>query len=266
MGCAPAVVWHTAKILECGAASVAVRRSPDGMFAWIHDDHFIVEPPNPEYWCTPQSVASLTLYENADPFLLHEPSGTLETRHAVYEAASDRAVKVSGSGFTPTETYSVKLEGVEEAGYQSVFVGAVRDPIIIRQLDTWLESVRTKVRERLQAAFGLTLAHDYTLSTRVYGLNGVMGPLEPQTRPGHEVCLFFEVTASSQALASALAESVSHIALHAPVPEWHGLITGLALPYSPSVLQRGLVYRFNLNHLVEPADAYEMFPIETLKV
>lgn len=266
LGCAPAPIWHAAKILECGAASVAIRKSPDGMFAWIRDDHFVVEPPNPEYWCTPQSVASHTLYENADPFLLHEPSGTLDAATAIYEAVSDRAVKVAGSRFTTAKTYSVKLEGVAEAGYQAVFVGAVRDPIIVRQLDPWLTTVRTKVRERIEAVFGLALDRDYTLGTRVYGLNAVMGPLEPRRAPGHEVCIFFEVTTRSPELATAVAESVSHIALHAPVPEWHGLITGLALPYSPSVLQRGLVYRFSLNHLVEPADPYEMFPLEILKV
>lgn len=265
-GARPEVVWHAAKILECGAAAVAIRKSPDGMFAWLRDDHFVVEPPNPEYWCTPQSVASHTLYENADPFLLHEPSGLLDTTAATYEAASERAVRVGGGRFTPAERYSVKLEAAEEAGYQAVFVGAVRDPIIIRQLDSWLEVVRTKVRERIQAAFGLGLDRDYTLATRVYGRDAVMGRLEPEPRPGHEVCIFFEVTTGSQPLATAIAESVSHIALHAPVPEWHGLITGLALPYSPSVLQRGLVYRFSLNHLVEPADPYEMFPIEIVKV
>jgi hypothetical protein len=267
MGYPAAVVWHAAKILECGAASVALRRSPDGMFAWIRPDHFVVEPSNDELWCTPQSVASHTLYENADPFVLREPCGTLDTQAAVYEAVSPRAVRVLGSRFTRAETYTVKLEGVEAAGFQSIFVGAVRDTIIIRQLDSWLELVRRNAGERIEAAFGgLRMNRDYTLSTRVYGLNGVMGPLEPVTAPGHEVCLFFEVTAGSQELATALAESVSHIALHAPVPEWHGLITGLALPWSPPVLQRGLVYRFSLNHVVEPADPYEMFPIEMLKV
>jgi hypothetical protein len=266
-GFPPAVVWHAAKILECGAAAVALRRAPDGMLATIRRDHFVVEPPNEELWCTPQSVASHTLYENADPFLLHEPSGLLDTSAAAYQAVSPRAVKVSGSRFTPAAAYSVKLEGVEVAGYMSLVIGAVRDPIIIRQLDAWLETIRTKVRERLHAAFGgARMDEDYVLSVRTYGRDGVMGPLEPTPVPGHEVCLIFEVTARTPELATAMAESVSHIALHAPVPEWHGLITGLALPYSPPVLQRGVVYRFSLNHVVEPADPYEMFPIEMLKV
>jgi hypothetical protein len=266
LGCQPEIAWHAAKILECGAASAAVRKSPDGMFAWLRDDHFVVEPPNPEYWCTPQSVASHSLYENADPFLLYEPSGVLDTTAATYQAASDRAVKVAGARFTPAPQYSIKLEGVEEVGYQAVFVGAVRDPTIIRQLDSWLRSIRTKVRDQVTVAFGLSLDADYTLTTRIYGRDAVMGRLEPMPTPAHEVCIFFEITARLQEVATAIASSVCHIALHAPIPEWHGLITGLALPYSPSVFQRGVVYRFTMNHVVEESDPYAMFPMEMITV
>src|SRR6202035_3688121 len=39
-GYAPAVVWHMAKILECGAAAVAVRTAPDCMMAVLHEDSF----------------------------------------------------------------------------------------------------------------------------------------------------------------------------------------------------------------------------------
>src|SRR5215469_8718805 len=68
----PAVVWHMAKILECGAAAVAVRTAPDSMRAVLHEDSFDVFPLRDDYRCTPQSVASHTLYENADPFELKE--------------------------------------------------------------------------------------------------------------------------------------------------------------------------------------------------
>jgi len=61
-------------------------------------------------------------------------------------------------------------------------------------------------------------------------------------------------------------KSVGHIAVHYPVPEWTGLITSIAYPYSPSELHRGACYRFNLNHVVEPATPLEMFPIEYEKV
>jgi hypothetical protein len=38
------------------------------MMAVVHDDAFDVFPLREDYRCTPQSVASHTLYENADPF------------------------------------------------------------------------------------------------------------------------------------------------------------------------------------------------------
>lgn len=260
-------IWHSAKILECGAACVAIRRSPDCMFARIRDDHFIVEPPGEELWCTPQSVASHTLYENADPYHLYESSGMLDTSDSQYEAVSDRAVKVSGSRWVPAETYTVKLEGVELAGYQSVVVGGIRDPIIIRQVDSWLETVRERLAIRVRDAFdGLEMGKDYSVFFRIYGRNGTMGPLEPVQTPAHELCVIIEVTAPEQGLATSIADSCHHLALHNPVPEWHGLISALAFPYSPAVLNRGPVHRFNMNHLVEPATPYEMFPSELVTV
>ena len=48
-------------------------------------------------------------------------------------------------------------------------------------------------------------------------------------------------------------KSVGHMAVHYPVPEWSGLITSIAFPYSPPEIARGPSYRFNMNHVVEPA-------------
>jgi hypothetical protein len=61
-------------------------------------------------------------------------------------------------------------------------------------------------------------------------------------------------------------KSVSHIAVHFPIPEWSGLITSIAYPYSPAEIQRGPTYRFNMNHVVAPATPLEMFPIEYSEV
>ena len=266
-GLPASMAWHAAKILECGAAAVAVRRHPDGMMAWIRPDEFVVEPPNLDYICTPQSIASHTLYENAHPFLLKEPSGTLDVTNARYEAISDRAVRVWGSDLHPAETYTVKLEAAELVGYQSVIIGSIRDPVMIRQLDSWLAGMQEGLDHRIRNSFdGMQMGVDYQFHVRKYGLNGTMGPLEPVKDPAHEVCLVMEVTAETQELATDLADAAEHFALHYPVPEWHGLISGLAYPYSPAVLNRGAVYRFSLNHVVEPEDAFEMFPVELVEV
>jgi ribosome modulation factor len=265
-GINPATVWHAAKILECGAACVVLRKYPDCMFATIRDDHFIVEPPNPDYRCDPASVASHNLYENSTPYELVEPSGVLNTYSAKYEALSDRAVKVSGSTFQPAQRYTIKLEGAELAGYQSIIVGSVRDPIILRQFDSWLAGLMQAARDRIAAVFGAGIAEQYKFDVRVFGRNATMGPLESETAIGHEVGLLFQVTAATQELATALIKSVSHIAVHYPVPEWTGLITSIAYPYSPAEIARGASYRFNMNHVVEPASPLEMFSIDYRKV
>lgn len=265
-GINPATVWHAAKILECGAACVVLRKYPDCMFATIRDDHFIVEPPNPEYRCDPASVASHNLYENSTPYELVEPSGVLNTCAAKYEALSDRAVKVSGSTFEPAQRYTIKLEGAELAGYQSIIIGSVRDPIILRQFDSWLAGLMQAARDRIAAVFGAGIASQYKFDVRVFGKNATMGPLESETAIGHEVGLLFQVTAATQELATALIKSVGHIAVHYPVPEWTGLITSIAYPYSPAEIARGASYRFNMNHVVEPASPLEMFSIDYRKV
>jgi ribosome modulation factor len=261
-GLNPATVWHAAKILECGAACVVLRKYPDCMFATVREDHFIVEPPNPDYRCDPASIASHNLYENSTPYELVEPSGVLDTRSAKYEAVSDRAVRVSGSTFRPAERYTIKLEGAELAGYQSIIIGSVRDPIILRQFDSWLAGLVQAARDRIAAVFGAGISDKYRLDVRVFGRNATMGPLESETAIGHEVGLLFQVTAGTQELATALIKSVSHIAVHYPVPEWTGLITSIAYPYSPAEIARGPAYRFNMNHVVEPATPLEMFRIE----
>ena len=262
------MAWHAAKILECGAAAVVNRKTPDCMFAWLRHDHFVVEAPDEELRCTPQSVASHSLYENADPFRLIESSGTLDLTQSHYEAISDRAVKVSGSTFIPAQCYTVKLEGAELAGYQSIVIGSIRDPFIIRQIDDWTARLTDKIHARVHMVYGDRLKPtDYVLNIRIYGKNGTMGPLEPVKEIlSHELCLLIEVTAPTQDVASSIAGMARHQALHLPIPEWSGLITALACPYNPAHLDRGAVYRFNINHVVEPDDPYEMFPMELIDI
>jgi len=258
------LAWHAAKILECGAAAVVNRKTPDCMFAWLRHDHFVVEAPDPELRCTPQSIASHSLYENGDPFKLVECSGTLDLTDSRYEVAGERSVKVSGSRFIPAARYTVKLEGAEKAGYQSVLIGSVRDPFIIRQIDDWTERLTQRIHARVKQVYGEKLVPaDYLLNIRIYGKNGTMGALEPVKEiRSHELCLLIEVTAPTQDIASSIAGIVRHQGLHLPIPEWSGLITALACPYNPAHLDRGAVYRFNVNHVVEPDDPYEMFPME----
>jgi hypothetical protein len=128
--------------------------------------------------------------------------------------------------------------GSTEPGSYPLGAGATAFPrVTIKQIDGWV--------------------------ARIYGKNGTMGALEPVKKVRtHELCLLFEVTAPTQKIASDIAAITRHQAIHLPIPEWGGLITGVACPYNPPYLERGAVYRFCVNHVVEPDDPYEMFPIE----
>jgi hypothetical protein len=268
MGVAAGIAWHAAKILECGAAAAVARPSPDCMFATLREDHFDLEVLDPALRCSPLSVAAHSLYENGDPFRLVESSGTLDLTRATYEALDERRVRVRGSRFEPAARYTVKLEGAELAGYQSIVLGSIRDPYIIRQIDSWVARLEDRVQARVTDVFGDDMpANGYRFNVRIYGKNGTMGPLEPVTEfRGHELCLVLEATAATQEIATTIASMARHQALHLPIPEWRGFITGMACPYSPAYLERGPVYRFCVNHVLEPDDPYEMFPIEHVRV
>ena len=265
-GAGPA--WHAAKILECGTASTVIRKRPDSIMAWVRDDHFDVEPMDLESRCSAQSVASHTLYENADPFLITEPDGTIDCGGCRYEALNDRAVRVHGSEFRKADRTTIKLEGAELAGYQSIIIGGVREPFIIRQLDSWLDAMREKFTARVQELFDGRLGpDDYMIQARVYGRDGVMGKLEPLANEvGHEVGILFTVTTQEPEATQAIAKTFAHFALHYPIPEWRGLISGLAFPMTPADVYKGPVYRFNLNHVVVPDEPTEMFRTEFLEV
>ncbi len=260
-GFAPGVVWHMAKILECGAAAVTQRLAPDSMMAVLHEESFDVFPLREDYRCSAQSIASHTLYENADPFALVEPSGTLYTREARYEEISERAVRVSGSRFVAGENgYTIKLEGTRQAGYSTIVPGAVRDPYILAEMDEWLEQLDRNIRARLLRTIG---NRKYEIVTRVYGRDGVMGALEPTPRiDGHEAFILWDVISESQELSRTIATSLSHMAVHNPIAKWHGLISGVAFPYSPAEIDRGPVYEFHLNHVLVPDSPHSLFRTE----
>jgi hypothetical protein len=268
MGAGAGPAWHAAKILECGTACVVQRKRPDSILAWVRDDHFDIEPMDMDVRCSPQSVASHTLYENADPFLITEPSGVIDSCDSRYEAISDRAVRVHGSAFKPAERVTIKLEGAELAGHQAIIIGGVREPFILRQLDSWLAAMQEKFFARVQEMFNGRLGRDdYDIHVRVYGRDGVMGKLEPRAdQIGHEVALLFTITTADESATDAIAKTFAHFALHYPIPEWRGLISGIAFPMAPAHVNRGPVYRFTLNHVVVPDTPLEMFPTEFVEV
>src|SRR5260370_36355708 len=89
-----------------------------------------------------------------------------------------------------------------------------------------------------------------------------MGTLEPQRGGGvggREAFILWDVISESQELSRAIATSLSHLAVHNPIPKWHGLISGVAFPFSPPAIDRGPVYEFHLNHVLMPESPTALF-------
>ncbi len=262
-GIDPGVAFHAAKILECGAACVTHRLHPDPMFALLASDGFVVEAPNPRFRCTPLSVASHLLYETASPSELPEPSGTLHAEDARYEAVSDRAVRVTRSRFELASAPTVKLEGAELAGHEAFFLGTIRDPVILRQIDRWCGGVEGAVRSRLDELYPEAADRIHLLVRRI-GYDAVLGEREPDPRLGSEVGILVQIIAPTERTAREATQTAAHVVLHFPIPEWHGLITTVAFVHSPPECYRGPVYRFTLDHLLELDDPLEPFRIEVV--
>jgi len=259
-GFPPGLAWHAGKVSECGTL-VCETLGKGVISTTVSHDQITIRPYGDGLRCTPQSVAAHGLYENADPFLHRECSGTLDLRNATFEAIDDVTVRIRGTDFFSEPAYTVKLEGAELAGYQSIIIGGIRDPFVIRQLDSWLGSVRNYIDDMVARVLGNKAdKNSYTLVFHTYGINGVMGKLEPEVKNlPHEVGIVLEATAPTQDIAHKLAELSRQPLLHYPIKEWAGSITAFACLHNPAVIDRGPVYRFNLNHVAIPSTPLEMF-------
>ncbi|HXN00252.1 MAG TPA: acyclic terpene utilization AtuA family protein [Candidatus Dormibacteraeota bacterium] len=258
-GFPPGLAWHAGKVSECGTL-VCETYGMGVIFTTVSQDEITIRPYGAGLRCTPQSVAAHSLYENANPYLHRECSGTFDLTKASFEAIDNVTVRIRGSNFI-SEPYTVKLEGAELAGYQSIIVGGIRDPYIIRQLDDWLDAVRRCIDESAARVLGDKADESlYSIVFHKYGVNGVMGGLEPGARHvPHEVGIVLEVTARTQDIAHKLAQLSRQPLLHYPIKEWAGSITGFACLHNPAVIDRGPVFRFSLNHVAIPSTPLEMF-------
>ena len=255
--------WHGAKIGECGA--LCSTRPMSGVIGLEFDGSgCTVEPHADGARCTPGSVAAHMLYENADPFILHEPGGWLDARGAAYDALDDRRVRISGSRWVASETYTVKLEGARLAGYQTTSLAILRDARYVANARRWLDRLEAFLAIEIPARTGME-AHDYAIEFRLIGVDAALGPLEARASDPVEVGVLAIVTAASQAAATEIARLANPFLLHFPLTDDEDLPT-FAFPYSPAETERGPLYEFALNHVMRLDDPMEAFRLEVTEV
>lgn len=258
----PGGAWHGAKIAECGA--LCSTNPTSGVILVEFDTAgFTVEPLAEGAACTPHSVSAHMLYENADPFLLHEPGGHLDVRGARYTALDARRGRVEGSEWVPGP-YTVKLEGARVAGYQTTILAILRDPHYVAQARAWLDRLTGFLHATIERRMGLAPGA-YGLEFRLIGVDGALGRLENHRGDPVEVGVLGIVTAPMQAQASEIGKLINPFVLHYPLTDDEELPT-FAFPYSPATTDRGALYEFALNHVMALDDPMEAFRLTVTEV
>lgn len=258
----PALAYHLGKILECSALCAEPGTTKDSMLGILRRDSFVVVPLDEKRVCTAVSVAAHTFYEKEHPYLLHGPGLVLDLEHCVFTELGDGSVEVRGSRIERTPVYKIKLEGAMKVAYRTFVVAGIRDPLLIARIEEVEEQVERQVREY----YSEIDPEEYRIHFINYGLNGVMGELEPSKQPAHELGVVFEVVAATQELANAICSSVRSTFLHYGYEGRKSTAGNLAFPFAPSDVPFGPVYEFSVYHLMEVADGLEMFRHEYTEV
>jgi hypothetical protein len=254
-GCHAGGAWHGAKIGECGA--LATTNPSSGTIMITFDaDGFTVEPMGQNARATPYTVSAHMLYENSNPLQLYEPGGHLDVTGATYTALDDRRVRVTGSTWVPSDAYTVKLEGARCGGYQCVSLALIREARYVQNIETWTEAVEENCRQKAQER----IEGDFTLELRIIGLNATLGAQDVNAQIGTEVGVLGIVTAPTEMVAKEVAKMLNPYLLHMPLTEDEEMPT-FAFPFSPNEMNRGEIYEFCLNHVMELDDPMQAFSL-----
>ncbi|KAK2756755.1 hypothetical protein FQN54_005201 [Arachnomyces sp. PD_36] len=239
---------HMGKIMECGGACAEPKGQ--GAIATVYEDgKFDVTPLEAVSRCTPATVAAHALYEKTRPDILHGPGGLLDLTRSTYTQLSDeRTVRVWGGEFLSSqaldEPYRVKLEAGKVTGYRSMYIGGIKDPILIGQIDSFLEVVRGYVKQQHADAIGT-----WELGFHTYG---------SKTGPDPDLFLVGEAFASTQELAGSVAATARIATTHGPYAGQKATSGNFAYGIGgTTVIPLGECTEFSIYHLMDLAEGEE---------
>ena len=255
-GCHRGAAWHGAKIAECGA--LATTNPNSGVILMSFDETgFTITPLAENTAATPYTVSAHMLYENADPYILHEPGGWLDVREATYTALDEVSVRVEGSIWKDTAPYTVKLEAARRTGFQTVSLVLVRDNHYREHIEDWVAALTASFQKKA-AKNGLT---DMKLELRIIGRNAALGALENLGISAGEFGVMAIFTGPSQQQANEAAKLLNPDLLHLPLTP-HEPMPTFAFPFSPPEMDRGASYEFCMHHIMAINDPLSAFRLE----
>ena len=261
-GANPGSSWHGAKVAECGALCTT---NPTSGVVMVEFDKtgFTVEPMSKNASCTSETVAAHMLYENADPYILHEPGGYMDVTYSNYYNIDTKKVRVEGAKWHPSKQYSVKLEGAKIAGYQASLLVLLRDKKYVENVKKWTDKLSKFLKKEINERMAIDTS-EYSMEFRHIGLNATLGELEKNIRSPVEVGVLCLITSKNQ-ISTEIAKLINPFLLHFPLSSNEELPT-FAFPFSPVHSDRGCVYEFALNHILELDNPMDAFQIEISEV
>ena len=263
MGLNAGAAWHGAKTVECGAQ--CTDNSDDkGVFLTVDENGFLVTPLSEKTNCTPYTVSAHLLYETSDPYHIVEPSGTIQSRDAVYTQVDGRSVYVTGTKFEPSKKYTMKLEGAGIAGYQNISLVGIANRKVLADPETWIINISGYV-DKLIRKVGIS-PEDYSFNFKAYGYNAVIeGPVPLGTPPPREIGMLLTVTAKTQELANQIGKIFNPYLLHFPA-NLNDDLPSFAFPFSPVDCDRGATAEFKLLHVVDCDDPFELVRFKYIEI
>jgi len=151
----------------------------------------------------------------------------------------------------------MKLEGAARGGWQTIMLVGIQDRKVLANIDIFINKMHAVLTALVQKAMG-SAAGNFHISLRPYGWNAISGlsVKEPVAAP-QEIGLLFIATAQTQEVATQIAKTCNPWFFHLPLEESQGL-PSYGFPFSPAELERGQVFEFKLNHIVQVKDGFEL--------
>jgi hypothetical protein len=256
VGFPPEVAFLAGKTMENASTAATPFTPREALLGTLTKDSLVLEPMMPSQKATPFSVTAEIFYERRSPFVQPGPGGILDLTDLKMSQHTPRSVRLTGAQYRKAIECKVKLEGSGRVGARSLSLVGVRDPRMIDRIDDVLEAVR----DRIHAQYSSLPDGSYGVHFHLYGKNALMGVLEPDLTPPHELGILIEVLAAEQEIADEIAvfaRRAHFLAKYEGQKATAGSVsftTDECLPGVPA-------YRWTMDHLLTLDDPCEIFPI-----
>ena len=247
------LAYHMGKMIECASLVAEPFMGKETVIGTITKDDIRITPYHPDQRCTIGSVAGHSMYERETPYFEHALGGTLDMRACRYEQADARTVRITGAKWLLAKELRVKLEGAKKIGERYMGFVGVRDPHVVKNIESAIEWSKTAVARRFPDT-------KYELYFHVFGRDAILKELEPvKAQPAHELGLVVEGVAPTDALAEKITDFATRMFFLSRIPGVKG--TAGTAATTKKTMKSSPGYMWNVNHTIPIDDPLELFPV-----